>query len=395
MKASITQITFLKALDEMYESPRKLEKYLKDKRLTRSEKRVVHCWTLLRKCKFKEVILELEKMPDESPLLESQRLFLLGNCFNNLGYYQKAKEHLINCVDVLDELGLGRMLFMSGKCLFVAGCNDLDEAYMSIGLNIIDKTYKEQKDQTAFWHFCHFNYARFTGDTREAEKRMKILDRLYPEQTENFKSNYLVSKLMFFAKNENLEACFEVLNEKKKMRSYKYKANTVYMELMLNYLVYDRPIYAYQRDFLGCDILFYQAKLIQSIHERDEQQIEKFWAKLQNQNPQLFSGYLYYQGEKSLFSLALNKAKISLTKPRFGNLPKDKLKALETILNQLETPIKKKDLFYALWNKEMSSPEDKSKLKNLIYKYRKTHGDELKYDKGTYYLAHTSDMLAS
>lgn len=393
---NIIQKTFLASLNEISSSKRLLEKYLTDKRLTRSEKQIIQCWILLRKSNFKKVIEIASKLPGESDILNSQKYLLLGISNNNSGQPDLAKENLLKSMSLLKQYTIDKLVFICASNLFIAGFNGQDKQMMEDSLKTMKGLTDIDVKEYIIKDLCIFNYSFFCGEVDTAENYIKILDFAIKDMNASVQVNYLTSKFMFYVSVDKFNMCYKTLSDLKTKRAFRSNANTVFMKAMLDYITKGESIYAYHTDFKECELLYFQLKTIQAIVKGNDDQKLEFWDKLKQLNSKV---YLYkdeYNGPKCLFSIALQKSLSEQVKHN-TSLPvssSNRLDLLNDILTNASVPLSKKHLFNLLWGRSPEGSKDNRAFKYLLTKYRNHYNNELVYENGGYQII-SKDKLSA
>ncbi len=384
----IKEGTFVEALILSVNDSAKSKKYLKDKRLTQSEKKILQCWIDLRGGKYNKIIKTLDDINgDLSEAIEGHYYLISGLVHISLSNYLKANNFLEKTRYFESKMGGNLFSYLIYYNLFInsANCHDLNK--MKDCLNLIVP-------------YCHTQHQKNMKLMMEAVYLLKQdlipaarvkLDEL-KENKEDLLStqrhNYYFYEFLYFSKVEKWNQCRLIINELKKIRQYRITPNYIYMKTLLDYLSENKPIYAYANKYKGAPNLFLEIETLKYLESGDFDSAQASWQSLQNMSPLRYQDNFIYSGDKCVFSICLEgllsgNQKLEIT----IDLPADRAEALIVIIQKSKSPVSKDILFKKLWSREASSVKDDKLLENTLYKARKLLSEEkIKYRKGCYFI---------
>jgi tetratricopeptide (TPR) repeat protein len=379
--------TFMISMDWFNLTVTQKEMYLKDKRLSLVEKTVLECSLLLRENKYFEIISKLEDLKPNNQLVESQRCFVLGVCLNSCGkghesisLFQKARE-------ILREHNLKQYEFNVLNQLFYVHLNLKTSSSLPEILDRMQELIESNEKDHISYLRCRFNYHVFLGNNNLAKEHLRALEKIKEKMHPGQFVSHLVDKFIYFLKIDQLKKCEETLAELKEHRRYRMTENFVFMQALLSHYMHRKPIYLYDDQFKNFPLLFFQLKVIQMLESGNKIEARKHWNELKNINPEVYSDFMEYKGDKCLFSLCLNlyqqEKSFDLTEYSKVNLqPREKL--LLEILSKSGTPVMKETLYMKIWGGALQSKEDLTKLAMMISRIKRKTGIEIKSIKGSY-----------
>jgi len=384
------QKTFYKFLLELGRSPHKAGLYLKDKRLTAAEKRIIEAQLLVRDGKNEEAVELMKKTPSsEFVYVEGQRRLILGVALNNLSRHRDAEPNLKDAAQVMDFLELDHSRFVAYFNLFILFCNTGDFENMRMYLETLKTIPIHSVDHEIRLLRCQFMYYSELMDLEKAEEYLALLKMKKKEMNENERISLLVSKFKFYIRSGDYAKCQDVLDQMKSQRKFKIKENFKYMKVLFEHLVKGEPIYAYDKDFIKTPFLYHQIKVIQWLEATNLAKAKKHWEYLEKLNSAVYGENFEYRGAKSLFSVCLEKHRDkvghSVKKIKFEK----KESLIETLIDILKNsivPIPKNQIYRMLWGEPPQSKEDLGRLVRLVYKARTEFGIPIEYHRGTYFI---------
>lgn len=392
MNREIRVKTFILALNTFHSNVKLSKKFLNDKRLTQAEKKILECWFLLRDSAFQEILDILPAIKTSyDPLVTAQKNLIWGLTLNNKSEYHKAIPLIKEALEVIVEYPLKGVEFTAYYNLFIAYLNYKDKKGMKVCLdNMKTIPHKNARQVTAFL-LSLFKYHSFCERIAMANEVLEELEIMKKEMSEPIIISYLITKYSFYSRCEKFDLCEEVLAEMKKYRKFHFSANFSYMRMMLDHLVHGKALYVYERDFIDHPFLYLQLKVIQKLEENDRGEALLFWQKLRNLAPHTYFPDFKYEGDKNIFSLNLGKysSRFQPEKALPSQLPTNKEEALLFLLQNADLPIRKDELYSALWKTEALDKSDYSKLKMLIARVRQKHDLQIDFKKGCYTLVPT------
>lgn len=377
---------FLHALQIMPENLRTMKSFLRDKRITQAEKKILECWLLLAENRLDEILEILPKLnTDYDQLVESQKNLLLGKALSNKTQYVESIPYIKKAIEGLRPYALNRQKFNATYSLFIVYLNLKNEKAMKETLNALKKIEIEHKYHEICLIQCEFNYCALVEQYKEAKVFLTQLKKYQTQMSGALLASTLTSQFLFYVKLEDFTACEKTMEEMKKQRKYELSSNFTFMRLMLDHYLHEKPMYVYQQEFKDQPISFYQLKVIQCLEEQSPEEALGFWKKLQMSAPDIYLPDFSYKGDKCIFSLCLDK---HLSRPKksleFSNLPENKVEALYIILSEANAPVRKEVIHQLLWKEELIEKSDNLKLKKVISRVREKYDVDIQFKKGCY-----------
>lgn len=379
--------TFMASMDWFNLTLNQKEAYLKDKRLSQTEKIILECSILIRENKFLEIISILEALKPQNILVESQRCYVLGVCLNSSGRSHHSVPYFLKACEILREHDLKNYEFNVLVQLFYVYLNIkmtkhlpemLDRMQELLGVN--------EKDHISYLR-CRFNFHVIQEDYELAKVHLLALEKVKDKMHASQFVSHLVDKFIYYLKIDQFAKCEKTLEELKERRRYKLTESFVFMQALLSHYMHKKPIYLYDDQFQKFPLLFFQLKVIQMLESGNLAEASKYWLELTKINPEVYRNFMDYKGDKCLFSLCLSLYKkekdINLSELFKGSLqPREKI-LLET-LSKSSTPVMKEILYLKIWGVAVAAKDDLSKLSMMISRIKRKTGIEIKSIKGSY-----------
>lgn len=374
---------------EIGKNPAKANRILSDKRLSAIEKKIIEGHLLIRDNRNEDAISLLNKTPaSESVFIEAQKKFTCAIALINLSRLSEAEPLLVDFTRVMYLMSLDHFVFLGYFNLFVLNSNRGDLKKMEQCLQKLLTINQLSDDHQIKLLRCQFMFHFESLETEKAAEYLYLLKLRKNELTENDQISLLVSEFKFHVKEEDWKKCDSILNEMKKHRKFQLKGNFKFMKFLIDHLTKDKPIYCYDKDFIGTPILFHQLKVIQLLEAGEIKKAEKHWLELEAINPEVYSSGFRYLGSKTLFSCCLQKH-LDKTAPMTSPLPaskKPKIDQLISILTNVAVPISKDRLFEMIWGHIPEDKVEQKKLVRLVYEAKTEYGLNIRYHKGTYFI---------
>ncbi len=161
------------------------------------------------------------------------------------------------------------------------------------------------------------------------------------------------------------------------------------MKSLLDHIVAKKPLYIYANDFKDFPELHHQLEVIKSLAIGDLKEAAKFWTLLTKHNSSLYTPGFNYMGDYSLFSCAMDLYS-NFSKSHdlnMGHLQECKttLEKLHYIFSSVHAPISKAEIIRLIWNEEVSEA-GQSRLRGLVFQYKKKFGNSVVSHQDTYRL---------
>lgn len=381
------------ALSIFNQDPKKAKQYLKDKRLTQNEKKILQGYFLFRDNLNGEVLELMKSISDPTVYVDIQKHILLGMASNSLSQISLAVEYFLKARALINEddscplikFGVLFKLFISYLNLHnVSEMQKLHSEMMALKVSGDDVEIKKL--------YASFMYQSCAGHIVEAKEALALLESHFPVMSEGMAISYLLKRFMFFVKLEDFTECHKILETMKLHRKYNLTENYNYMKLLLNNLSHDRPLYFSESDFKNSPLLLHMLQVIQSLNLKNLVLAGQFWKKLQEMDARNFQEDFHYVGEKNLFSLCLNKY-LSLNKKvsQVGEwnaqcTVSGVSEKLNWVFENTSDPINKEDLFEFLFGIKPTTKDDMARLTKAIHKFREKHQVSIVSKRGTYAL---------
>lgn len=383
--------TFEAYIRELIFHPEREKKWMKDRRLTLSEKKILQGHLLVRDNKYQDVISEIGSMSDsDMDFVNDQKHLLLGICYNNTGRYAEGESHLRKAAKSFEEKGHSYHHFTAlfnlinnlgnlGKICEMKCVLDRMENLRVSGLLPEIRLLR-----------CQFLYALDSNDHLLAKKLIPKIKKLKADMPESELGPQLICEFIYFIKCDDLDMAEDVLCQMKRHRKFMISENFHFMKKLLSHLREDATIYVYERDFPNRDsVLFLQIKVIEALQTGDKDEALKHWKTLQkNHGSELYQDGFNWSGEKCLFSLCLEKHRKKLNSAPFQVIQGDgpKYQIAYEILKAANGPVKSGELFELLYGEVFEDKEDLKKLALLMMNIRKIYQVDVIARKGTYEL---------
>lgn len=388
MNNKIKTKAFAKVIGEIHLSYDKLAKILADKRLTSTERKIIQCWHYLRKGQSAKILETLKNTDaDYDNLVMAQKDLLTGIAYIWEGNLNQALILIKNASFMLSQYeDIGNVHFLALYNYFICSINLKNRKEVELSLALLADFPKKDEKQSITYLNCVFNYHSFCNEHVEAEKTIKLLDPLKKKMNDSIFMAYSTGKYIHFVKTEQFEKCYQVLEERKKRRSFYSRANYLFMRVLLDNYCKHIPIYAYQKDFKDSPFLFWQIMVIKCLEEKNPYQAQKYWDKLRLSMPNVYKRDFEYLGPKDIFSLCLKLHQQPVELEDKTVLPEKKEEALLYLLSKSKTSVTMDTIYQHIWGEEIVDKDDINKLKKLVSRVRKNKDVDIKYKKGCYYL---------
>ncbi|MBA2404395.1 MAG: hypothetical protein H0V66_06460 [Bdellovibrionales bacterium] len=382
--------TFMSSMDWFNLTIQQKESFLQDKRLTQGEKTILECSTLLRECKFSEIIKQLEDLKTHNILVESQRYLVLGTAYNSSAMFEEAESCIKRAIEILKQHDLPKYEFNGLLQLFFVHLNLKIRSELPSILDRMQEILTDNlKDKISYLR-CRFNYHVLNEDYGIAKSHLKMLegyrDKMHPSQ----ETSHLVDKFIYFLKLDQFKSCEQTLNELKGLRKYRISVNYFFMQSLLAHYMHKKPIYLYDKDFKDYPCLHAQLKVIQMLESGNISEAKKFWEKLGNISPTVYCEFMDYQGDKCLFSICLglyqHKQQGNDISDILSNNLQEREKEFLLMLSLSPTPVMKEEIHLKIWGRPIEGKEDLNKIIMLVGRLKKKTGVEIKSIKGCYTL---------
>ena len=379
---------FLEYLGKLGREKTIFEKAKKDLRLNQIEQSVLEAWNLLRSTEF-EKILQITQSVSPDPLIQSQILLVRGIALHNSGEMQASVSLFEQAIDLMQGHEVRRMKFIAYFNLFNA-CQNLRlfSKLPSLLRDWKSLPLADLNEEIAIKR-AEFRICLAQNKIQPALEMIHWLEEHSSEMSELNRLNFQIDLFDLFVKKQDFQSCELVLNKLKQFRSYHYGAHYKYLKKLLDFHLYQKPLYIYERDFQDNKHLFYELSVLKYLEEKNLKQASLYWSQLSASSPHLYLENFKFKVEDNLFALALKKlltksssAKSSL-ELKTGASKEQKLLGIM----QSQPSIEKHLLYEKIWGKAPESKSDLAKLQLMIFRLNQKGLGLIKYRKGCYYLA--------
>jgi hypothetical protein len=388
---------FIEYLDKIGNDLKVFEHAQKDRRLNQLEQQIINCWNLLRSNKLEKIISLTEKKTSDS-LYQSQILLLRGIAEHNSGNFLESISLFKKAIQQMNSYELRRMKFVAFYNLFNAHLNlklinELELIYQS-WKQIPSITLNEKMALRRAELRMHLANKHFA----EAENLISDLEKNLVSMSELNRLNFHIDLFEYFVMKNDFVSCEKILEKLKKYRSYHSGAHYKYLKKLTDFILFQKPLYIYERDYHQNKTLFNEISVLKNLEEKNYGQAEKFWNKLKINAPHLYGNEFKYLGGDCLFSIALNIIhQVNISKNQKIHLNQsNKFKEI-TIYELLlqHKKIEKNELYELVWNKKLETKKELSKLQSVISRFnQKSTKIQIKYRKGCYQLVNETQVAS-
>ena len=385
--------TFDVYLRELILHPERVKKWMKDRRLTIAEKKILNSHLLIRDNRYSDAIKELQSITNiDIDFVNDHKHLLLGICYNNTGKYAEGYDDLKKAAKGFQEDSQSYHLFTTlfnlinnlGNLGRVPEMRDIIQKMEELSISGKLQEIRLLRSQ--------FIYASESNNFPESQILLPKIHKLKGEMPESELGAQLICEFIFHIKIEDFDSAKMVLAQMKHHRKFMVSENFHFMNKLLNHLQTDDTLYIYEREFPSPEsVLFRQIKVIEALHAQELDEASKHWCFLQEKYGKTsYRDDFKWSGEKCLFSLCLEK---HLNKPKVdkvvlkivaGDGPKYQM-AYE-VLKNAQTPVRSEELYEILYGDLIESKDDLRKLALLMINIRKHYAVQIISRKGTYEL---------
>ena len=373
--------TFFYETFKMFSLNKKKFKYrLKNKKFEIHEKSLLLALEAVMR-KDKDKVFDLLKNKNfHSTFLEGVRLYLLGFTNNYFNMYKFAVEDLEASVELLKDTEYDAFLIHPYLSLLVCYSNRKDKEEVRKYIDLIKVREPESAYQSlAVKHALCVGYLT-VNDFKACEK---IIKSVYAEQSEFlriYEAGFCLTEFVLHLKRNDPDTCAEILNRYKQLPGFVVKANYLYMKIMLDHIYKNAPLYVYRKDFENYPEQFNQLETIRSLSVANLEEARYSWSMLQQHNSKLYGDDFNYNGDFSLFSLAIDRYKGTIESLVNNSLELDEsltpMQKLKFLFANSSSPYTKEKLIELLWNEEVSELS-LLRLRQLIYRYNRANANKL------------------
>lgn len=363
--------TFVKNFDLIIKNFKHHKRYLADKRLTQTEKKVLQAHCYIRDNKNRAALELLEQISETNEYLKAHINLLSGLAYNNISFFQRSKKRLEKA-KITFQVYESKYLFLTLVNLYTCELNLLQNKEMNKIFQELSDLEFQNIHQDLVFKRIKFN---FHIHTDEFEKAYEMLDDLY-ENFENFKVSvkpaFLIDVFNLAIKTDNFQLAYKSLDKLKTIKKYHLTENYKFMKALLDFIDSNQAIYITEGQLQKVPMLQHQLMCIKYLAMGDRESARKHWGELRETKPHVYLDNFETNMPKCLFSIALNKANSNRSKWTFEIHDRmSKTQKLQEIFSHLEDPIKKVDLYRLIYEQEAHDKNDLLKLSKLISKFRK------------------------
>lgn len=386
--------TFDTILREMNFRPHKFGDWVKDKRLTQLEKKIILGYQFIRNNQNSKAVAEIRDLPLSGiEFVNAHKHLLMGIALNNQSLCDEALTELQKARDIFGSLNIDYYTFNTCFNLFIVYNNLRDMKGMEQVLMQMRLLKPDSEMMNLRLMRCEFMFADESDQNDLARKWLSQISTQREKMPESDQIGHLVSECMFLVKTEHLQDAMDVLNKTKQFRKFHLSENYNYMKKLLENLLFHIPVYAYKENFMAVPILWHQIDVVKSLEAGDTASALKSWNELQRMMPEVFQDNFEYKGAQCLFSLCLKKhhktkMKSPVTLDDAGDA--SLLKKVVSLFENSDQPINKGHLYEILWGNPPETKDDINRLARLVFKAKKKYGLDIKTRKGTYFLDRAS-----
>ncbi len=379
---------FTEALEFLSSNPEKTKNYLKDKRPTQLEKKIIEAGLMLRDNRFQEAIEMLSPLSSTDPYIESQRLLTLGIAHNNRTDFAKGVSLLEASYKLGRELRNHQREFMTLYSLFTAYANLQKLDRVESILSEMKKMSAQNGHETISIGLCELQCLMAKQELSKAKEYCLDLKKHALKMNEHQKIFYILSQFSISVQLDDLTEARACMVSLKAHRKYRTSANFNFMKLLLDYIEESGAIYLEEADFKDAHDLLLQIRIIKCLSEDEKARAEIAWKELHELQPNLYGPNLCYLGSKNLFSVALAKAMADTVHAKNfkSHQAATKEETLLNILKDCKGPISKEQLYEFLYGAKPENKDELVKLAKLVSRIRSRLGLQIQTRKGCYVL---------
>lgn len=382
---------FYKAFNEAFfalkENYSKNKKYLKDKRLTKAEAKILKAYTDLRFNKYQDIFETLPQMTSSSDYFEAHRNLILGLAYNNTGKYEKALNHFNDAQDYFEPDKDQEYMFHLYTNWYYLSINLNDDSMSKEIINELSKIDVKDKRDALIKKLLTFEFSSRTGHKDEALLQFDEIRENEKDFLPHDKSAYHTIAFNFFVYQSDFQNAHKELSKLRMIKNYQLTENYKYIKSLLDYIINDKSIYARFLDFERTKILGNEIMCIKSLSYGDYDEANGYWKSLMHAKPKVYLDNFQVNSSKNLFYHALRKA-LSNSSRKIELYFDSKLSINQriTLIFKQYPIILKSDLFKLLYEREMTKLGDGNKLSQAISRYKKKHNIIIKTHHDSYEL---------
>jgi hypothetical protein len=390
--------TFEKAFSLASEDAQSARKYLADKRLSITEKKVLEGYLKLRQSDFDWIKEQLLPLHSSLPFVEGVRNLILGIAMNNSGKPHEAILWIEKSRSLLQDCASAETRFLCTYNLFVAYHNlsDLDRLE-ELRDEIIKFQFAEKSALKIRQLRIQFSFWVLKKNESKVFKLLEELNEIQTSMDDFQRLAWSIDKIRFYSGIKDYDQCYSELEKLKECRSFYLSADYKFIKATLGFLQKGKPLYLYIQEFSSIPILAHQVEVLLALESRDMRHAESSWEKLKQISPKVYCEDFQYRGESCLFSLALEKFLQSFQEKKIPPVKSvvTKEERLYDLLVLYPMGIGKNELYQLIWGTAPVTKSDLGKLSKLLERVKLKHGIEVQSRKGVYILHSTSKQKDS
>jgi len=356
-------------------NPRQFKYHIDHTKMSINEKKLLKAFYYYKKNK-KEDCLELVKNKiTESHFLEGVRLYLIGLVYNQFGHLRYAVENLEKSIAIFKRDKNNEFIInpLCTLALSYGNRREIDEMKACL------KQLKKITTQDSF-HFLQIRhveilYFLLTKKYKKVHEFINEIKNLKNKSVIFFKPYFQIIQISAFIGEEKYSQCYVILESYKKEKGHTVKANYAYLKILLDHIVYDKPMYIYKKNFEKFPELYHQLLVINHLSLGEIESASNIWKKLSFHNKQLYQDKFQYSGEPTLFSRVLSKY---LKNTNYIEIDQKKLNEFKFIRDRIKyifeqtiKPIPSDKLIALIWGEETNS-QNQARLRKIISDFNKT-----------------------
>ncbi len=359
----------------------------KDHHLSIFEKKILESMLYHKKGKYSFAINQLINFKSNVNFLEAFRCSCIGKCYNDSTNYAEAMKYLKQSVEYFQKCNDTDYIFVPLFDLLVLHMNlkDIDNfnvfytIFKTLPLNTQVKRFKSCQ--------AEIFYTLLNENPNEALRKIDYINKNFSNEIEDRLGYFYILKIMALVKLSKYKTCFEILEKYSLSSGYRVRSNYKYIMSLLNFLVYKKSIYVYQRDFLEATQLYNELLVIKNLSESNVKEAKDKWKELQSNNEKLYGNDFKFGGDDCLFFRVLQTVQSTTNFIIQDSIDKKEIKSasekLYFMLVSYATPVPKEHLISILWKEELDEKNDK-RLRSLIYIIKKNYGINILAKDGKY-----------
>jgi len=387
--------TFFKETFRLYNQNKKLFAYrLKSNKLSIVDKNLLKAYVLYRRKKFDKCIDLLRSTSTVSPFQKGFKLYLKALLQSHQTKFRLANNNAFKSMVIFEKIN-DDFITSALILLCIININKKDTKKLALYIRKLE-LYSIPSEYIQISTFqVKAMHAFLTGNLNKANDEVNQALFLMND-TSPHTAEFLLLKLNISIVKKDYKNSYKIFNQYKKNSSFKTNPNNLFIHAFLDYIVYAKPIYLYQKDFLKYPELWSQVLTIKALSVGNHEDALKSWSNLSIHNPSLYQDDFNYNSVPCLFSIALKMNKVE----KLRNIKSLNIEVIEKIssitqkcffiLKELNIPISKYDLIMLIWGTEYSDSMN-ARLRNTIKNCKRKYDCEIVSYQETYQLKEKDD----